>query len=69
MIKSLPATHLRSNQYDWYEHIPRLVSEHNLQIQKLPIQQQNGKIRALQPERDLNYFPIPTEIATKSKSA
>jgi len=52
MIKSLPATHLRSNQYDWYEHIPRLASEHNLQIQQLPIQQQNGKIKATQPDRD-----------------
>ena len=67
MVTQLPATHLRSNQYDWYEHIPRLVSEPRGEVKRQVSEQQNGRIKPMS-KPELNYFPIPTEITTKSKS-
>jgi glycosyltransferase involved in cell wall biosynthesis len=65
MIKWLPATHLRSDHYDWYEHIPRLVNGEELKVRRQPSKQQNGRTKVTLPKPELNYFPpISTDMPT-----
>jgi hypothetical protein len=68
IIKPLPATHLRSNNYDWFEHIPHLLNGNgaNLNGNGANSRQQNNhlggyKIGNSESEAEVTSFPIPAE--------
>jgi hypothetical protein len=63
MVKPLPARHLRSNTYDWFEHIPHLL---NGSANGVNSRQQNNhlggyKIGSSERKAESTSFPIPVE--------
>ena len=60
MIKPLPATHLRSNTYDWFEHIPHLLNGNGVDSRQKTIHLGGYKIGNNEPEAEEMSFPIST---------